>query len=71
MSGHMEALARQVAEAERVPRLEARQALEAAADILEWRYDFPPAPWRVIQLARLMIQYQRTKPSLPLLRWRA
>jgi hypothetical protein len=70
MSGHMEALARQVAEAERVPRLEARQALEAAADILEWRYDYPPPPWRVIQLARLMIQYQRTKP-LPLLRWRA
>jgi len=70
MNGHMEALARQVAAAESVPRLEAREAIEAAADILEWRYDFPPAPWRVAQLARLMIQYQRTKP-LPLLRWRA
>jgi hypothetical protein len=71
MTGHMEALARQVAEGERVPRGEAREAIEAAADILEWRYDVPPAPWRVIQLARLMIQHQRTRPSLPLLRWRA
>jgi hypothetical protein len=70
MSAHLDKLARQVADAESVPRGEAREAIAAAADILEWRYDFPPAPWRVIQLARLMIQYQRTKP-LPLLRWRA
>jgi hypothetical protein len=72
MSGALrESLARQVAEAERVPRIEAREVVEAATDLLEWRYDFPPPPWRVVQLARLMVQYERTKPSLPLLGWRA
>jgi hypothetical protein len=66
-SGAPEALARQVAEAESVPRGEAWEAIEAAADILEWRYDWPPPPWRVVQLARLILQ---ARPPLPLLGWR-
>lgn len=70
MSGPMEALARQVAEAEAAPRFEAREAVEAAADILEWRYDFPPPPWRVVKLARLIVQRPRAPPPLPLLGWR-
>jgi hypothetical protein len=49
-----EVLARRVAEAERVPRLEAREAVEAAADILEWRYDYSE-PGHVMHLARLII----------------
>ena len=68
----MEAIARQVAAAESASRLEAREAVQAAADVLEWRYDFPPAPWRVERLARLMIQYERarlaaSKPQLEML----
>jgi hypothetical protein len=56
-----EAFARLVSE--RVPRSKAREAVEAAADVLEWRYGFA-SPGRVVQLARLMIQHERT-PAKP------
>jgi hypothetical protein len=55
MSAFLEGLAKRVAEAERVSRYEAREAVAAAADVLEWRYDYPPPPGRVMHLARLML----------------
>jgi hypothetical protein len=44
---------------ERVPLAKAREAVEAAADVLEWRYGYA-APDRIERLARLMIQHERT-----------
>lgn len=61
MSALPEAFAKLVSE--RVPRSKAREAVEAAADVLEWRYGYA-SPGRVAQLARLMIQHERT-PAKP------
>jgi hypothetical protein len=63
MSAMHEALARQVAEAERVPRLEARKAIEAATEILEWRLDSAPQFWRVVRLAQALIEHDRKRPA--------
>jgi hypothetical protein len=62
MTGHgNEAFAKLVSE--RVPPSKAREAVEAAADVLEWRYGYA-WPERVVRLARLMIQHERT-PAKP------
>jgi hypothetical protein len=67
-----ESLAGRVAESERASRLQAREAVAAAIAILEWRLECDPPPWRVERLARLLIEYERTRaaprPQLELFR---
>ena len=56
MTGRAEAFARLVSE--RVPPAKAREAVEAADDILEWRYGYVD-PYRLLRLAKLIIEHER------------
>jgi hypothetical protein len=60
----LDALADRAAKAEGVSRLEAREAVETATDVLMWRLDCRAAPrGRVLRLARLMINPRKHRRS--------
>jgi hypothetical protein len=65
------ALALEVAAEESCPMRQASAAVDAADDILTWRYDEPAPRWRIVKLARLIVQREQkqalSQPSEPLL----